>query len=348
MINFMINKNKNIMVFVLLIMVCMLFFNGLLVYAEKNVDIAKDVIITEDIMNELKNLEEEIVIGLSMQEMSDYLTKLTEACVSQADELPNVKLIVVNALGDIQKQINDCESLVIRKVDVVILSPIDMVGAGPAVDVVKDEGIPLVELNTLTYNSRWDVYAGSNEIEAGRLQGQYLREQLGGKYAKGKIIYFMGVIGHVAQVERSKGVYETLINPPETDIEVLVEVPVEHWSREGALNKMADYLRIYPEIDAIASISDQLSMGALQAIKEAGRLDEIIVTGTDAMEDALIAIEKGEMGCSIFQDAQKQGKVAVKAAVLLALGKEVPRIIYVPFELVTKENVDIYKAKRGM
>jgi ABC-type sugar transport system substrate-binding protein len=284
-----------------------------------------------------------ITIGLSMAEMSEFLSVMTDASVQRAKEL-GVELIVANAQGNIEKQINDVEDFITRKVDAIMLNAIDVVGLNDTVDKVAKSSIPLVEVNTMTANQNFTVYSGSQNIDAGRLQGEYLRKLLGGDHAKGNILILEGIMGHAAQVERNEGLYEKLINYPGSRVKVLVEVPVEHWSREGAMAKMQDYLRIFPNIDAVASVSDQMSLGAIQAIEEAGR-HGIYVAGVDAMPDALQAIKDGKMTCTIFQDANSQGRNALEAAVKLARKEKVDKFVWVPFVLVTADNVNTFMGR---
>ncbi len=109
--------------------------------------------------------------------------------------------------------------------------------------------------------------------------------------------------------------------------------------RRFHLAAMQDYPCVFPNIDAVASNSDQISLGIVQAIEEAGRKG-ILVGGVDAMPDALTAVKEGRMFCTVFQDAKGQARNALDAAVKPARGEKVRKFIYVPFELVMKENVD--------
>lgn len=282
-----------------------------------------------------------IKIGLSMAALTQFLVVMTDESIATAKRL-DVDLQVVNSEGKIEKQISDLEDFVSRKVDAIIVNAIDTIALNDTVDMIANAKIPLVEVNTMTTNGRFNCYAGSEEVQAGRMQGEYVRKRLGGDHAEGKIIILEGIIGHAAQVGRNKGFYESLINYPGAKIEVLAEVPVEGWSTEIAMHKMEDYLRAFPKIDAVLSVGDIMSLGAVKAVEEAGRLNEIIICGVDAMPDALNYIKDGKMGCSIFQDAKGQGRSAVEAAVKIIKGEKVDKLIYVPFELVTIENVDKY------
>jgi inositol transport system substrate-binding protein len=89
-----------------------------------------------------------------------------------------------------------------------------------------------------------------------------------------------------------------------------------------------------------------MAIGAIQALKAAGRsMDSVVVGGIDATQDALAAMAAGDLDVTVFQNAAGQGQGSVDAALKLAKGEAVDKKVYIPFELVTKENLDKYQAK---
>ena len=94
------------------------------------------------------------------------------------------------------------------------------------------------------------------------------------------------------------------------------------------------------------SNNDEMAIGAIQALKSSGvSMDDIIVGGIDATQDALAAMEAGDLDVTVFQNAAGQGQGAVDAALSLARGEDVDTKVYVPFELVTPANLADYQAK---
>jgi ABC-type sugar transport system substrate-binding protein len=81
-------------------------------------------------------------------------------------------------------------------------------------------------------------------------------------------------------------------------------------------------------------------MGALLAIEQAKKKEQIIVVGVDAIGDALQAVKDGRRDATVFQDAAAQGRIAVDRAAKLAMQETVEQETYIPFQLVTKDNVD--------
>jgi inositol transport system substrate-binding protein len=109
---------------------------------------------------------------------------------------------------------------------------------------------------------------------------------------------------------------------------------------------MTNWITSGLEFDAVISNNDEMAIGAIQAMKSAGvSMDDVIVGGVDATQDALAAMEAGDLDVTVFQNAAGQGEGAVDAALKLARGEEVENKVYVPFELVTPANLAEYQAR---
>ena len=92
--------------------------------------------------------------------------------------------------------------------------------------------------------------------------------------------------------------------------------------------------------------NDEMAIGAIQALKAAGiSMDDVVVGGVDATQDALAAMAAGELDVTVFQDAAGQGSGSIDAALQLARGEEVDQKVYIPFELVVPSNMDQYMAR---
>ena len=102
---------------------------------------------------------------------------------------------------------------------------------------------------------------------------------------------------------------------------------------------MNNWLTAGIPIDAVAANNDEMAIGAIMAIRQAGIAPgKILVGGVDATPDALAEVEKGALAVTVFQDARGQGRGALDAAVKLSRGEKVDSFVWIPFELVTREN----------
>lgn len=109
---------------------------------------------------------------------------------------------------------------------------------------------------------------------------------------------------------------------------------------------MTNWLTTGEPFDVVFANNDEMAIGAIQALK-ASNIDmgDVVVTGVDATEDALASMKAGEIDVTVFQNGGKIGAVGLDAAIALARGESVPRVTYIPFELVTPANMDDYAGK---
>ncbi len=109
---------------------------------------------------------------------------------------------------------------------------------------------------------------------------------------------------------------------------------------------MTNWLSAGVAFDGVLSNNDEMAIGAIQAMKAAGiSMEEVIVTGVDATQAALVAMQAGDLDVTVFQDAHGQGAGALDAALKLARGESVEKKVYIPFQLVTPANIGDFLAK---
>ena len=101
---------------------------------------------------------------------------------------------------------------------------------------------------------------------------------------------------------------------------------------------MEDWIQKFPEFDAVVSSNDQMALGAIEALKGAG-IEGTIVLGLDATDDARAEIKAGTMAGSLKQDAVAIGKASADCSFRVAGGEKIEDE-YVPFVMITKDNVD--------
>ena len=281
--------------------------------------------------------DETITIGLTMKFDDLWLTTLRDAMTEYAASQPGVELIAVDSKEDVATQLGQVENFVAQGVDAIIIIPANTDAADPMTKAAQDAGIPLVYVNRIPSNLPEGVaYVGSDSIQAGIMQAEWLAEQLGGK---GNVVIMNGDLAQEAAQMRTEGEKQVFAKFP--DITIIKE-DTGNWSRDQGLALMENWLASGDQIDAVASNNDEMAIGALQAIEAAGKLGEILVGGVDASPDALQEMDKGRLNVTVFQNARGQGEGGIKAAIALAKGETIDQITWVPFELVTPENYKEY------
>jgi inositol transport system substrate-binding protein len=281
-----------------------------------------------------------VTVGISYQNLqNEFIINIQDAVRAEAKKL-NVDLIETDGQGKAENQISQVENFIAQGVDVIILNPYDKDGSAHAVDLAVQAHKPMVVVNAIVSNlDKANAYVGSEDAEAGRIAAQRIMDVLHGS---GNIAVIHGPNGHSAEVQRSEGIRQALAKYPAAKI---VVEQTANWDRAQALNLMENWLASGQHIDAVIAQNDEMALGALKAIEAAGKQNQIAVIGIDAIPDALKAVADGKMVGTVFQDAKGQGTMAVDLAVQLAAGKTVRHDNYIPFQLVTKENVaDFEKA----
>jgi inositol transport system substrate-binding protein len=290
-------------------------------------------------------------IGVSMALFDDnFLTVLRNGMQEYAATLDGVSLQVEDAQNDVGKQLNQIQNFVASGVDAIIVNPVDTDATVAMSQAAEQAGIPLVYVNREPINvddlPDNQAFVASDERESGTLETQevcrLLKEQ--GKGEGAKILVLMGELSNQAARQRTQDVHD-VIATDECSFMEIVEEQTGNWQRTQGGDLMRNWLSAGLEFDAVVSNNDEMAIGAIQAMKAAGMdMGEVIVGGVDATQDALAAMAAGDLDVTVFQNAAGQGQGAVDAALKLAAGEDVEQKVYIPFELVTPENLKDYQA----
>jgi len=224
--------------------------------------------------------------------------------------------------------------------EAIIVNPVDTMATPKMTELVTKAGIPLVYVNLQPAEEtlpKGVAYVGSEEIVSGKLQGEAIAKLLNNK---GNVVIMMGELATQAAVLRTEGVEKVVAQHPEMKI---VGKQTANWRRNEAIDLMNNWLVAGTQIDAVVANNDEMAIGAVLALQQAGKdPKKVVIAGIDATTDALAEMEKGNLDMTVFQDANGQGKGAVETAVKLIKGEKVESFVWIPFELVTPENYKEY------
>jgi inositol transport system substrate-binding protein len=288
----------------------------------------------------------ETKIGVSVSLFDDnWLTTLRHGMKSYADKLGDVKLAFEDAGGDVAKQQNQIQNFIASKVDGILVATVVDPSAGPAISkAAHAAGIPLVFVNNAPANldslPEGEAFVGSDDLEAGTLQAEAACKLLGGK---GKVLVMLGQLGTTGQRFRTQGVHEVFKRDGCKGMEIIQEQTADYM-RVPAIDLMNNWLTAGFKFDAVLANNDEMALGAIQSLKANGvPMDKVVVAGVDATQDALTAMKAGDLDITVFQNAPGQGRLAIDVLLkLIKKGETVDKKNLVPFELVTKENLDKY------
>ena len=294
-------------------------------------------------VEESENVEEKkdgetIKIGVALANIGDVFDRaLYEGMMSVEEKYGDkIELLVLDAKGDVSTQIANMEQLINSKMDVIVLWPNEKDALSVGVQTANDANIPVICVNTFTSGGEF-IYVGSDDVDAGRIQGEWMAENFP---ENATYCYIMGPIGHSGQIGRKQGLEEVLAEK-RPDIKLLAE-QTGLWDRAKGLSLAEDYLKSYPEVTAFASQNDNMALGIVEALRTVDKIGEVMVLGTDGSEEACVKIKEGEMSMSVFQNARLQGSESIEVALGVAEGTWSGEDLIIPFEAIDASNVDQY------
>ena len=285
-------------------------------------------------------------VALIMKTLNNPFFIEMQKGAEEAAERLSVNLIVQAAERevDVEKQMQIIENLIQRKVDVICVSPSGSKEIVPAIVKANKANIPVIIVDTRVdaealqeAGARIAAFIGSDNVEGGRIAGEYIVKKLGGQ---GKVAVLEGIPGHETGDARLKGFHQAVDH--ESGIEIVVS-QTANWERDQGFNVFQNILQSNPEVQALFACNDMMALGAIEAIAAARKTGEIIVVGFDAVEDARESIQKGEMEGSIAQYPSAMGKLAVETAVDIINSQTVSEFISTKIELITKEKLTMNK-----
>jgi inositol transport system substrate-binding protein len=276
---------------------------------------------------------EVIKIGVTFPILDQFLQTVADGIEARAAEA-GVEVTIVAAQEKADVQLGQVENFISQGLDGIIIIPVDTDAAGPMTEKAMDAEIPLVYVNRRPSDLPVGVpYVGSNSLVAGQLQMEALAELADGK---GKVGILIGDPANEAARDRTEGCKQILEEYPEME---LLREQAGNWYREEGLAITENWIQSGDEIDIICANNDEMALGAIQALKNADKLDDVLVGGVDATADALAAMAAGELEVTVFQDAAGQGAGGVDSIINLYNGEEVAGVIDVPYQLVTPDNM---------
>ncbi len=237
--------------------------------------------------------------------------------------------------SDVAAQIAQIEDAITQGVNGIAIAPTDPAALEPVIQQARDAGIPVVFVDTNGQNEGVTFIGTDNEAGAA-LAGEYICQQL---QPGDKVAILQGIITTSTGKARADGAKAAFTA---CGLDVVAEVPAE-WDRAKGLAAMEDILTKNPDLKAVFGSNDNMALGAVEAIKNAGLTGQILVVGFDANPDAAAAILAGDMAASVAQAPANMGRFGVESLIKLINGETIAPVIDTGTELVTKDNAADYE-----
>ena len=271
--------------------------------------------------------------GILKNQANEFWLALGDGMTSEAETYgASIDIQATRTETDTAGQLTIMETMLQNDYDALILSPLTNECLDTAVATAKADGTPIVNANC-EYIADADVYVGCSQIDIGRKAADYIAEKIGGA---GKVAVIEGVAGTFTSIQRVNGFNEQ-VAAEYPDIEIVASVPGDYEMEKG-MNVATDIITQNPDIDAIYCCNDNMALGAVEALRAADLVGEVVVLGVDGTGDAYNSIHAGELTATVDQFPDINGEVAVDAAMRLLAGQELPRVITTPVEVIDADN----------
>lgn len=269
--------------------------------------------------------KETIALAISTLDNPFFVT-LKEGAEKKAKEL-GYNLVVLDSQNDPAKELSNVEDVTVRGAKVLLINPTDSEAVGTAVAVANKKNIPVITLDRGANKGNVVSHIASDNVAGGKMAGDFIAEKVG---KNAKVIQLEGIAGTSAARERGEGFKQAV----ETNqFELLASQPAD-FDRTKGLNVMENLLASHGSAKAVFAQNDEMALGALRAIKASGK--NILVVGFDGTDDAVKAVNGGQLAATIAQQPEKIGELGVEAADKVLKGEKVDAQIPVPLKVVTK------------
>jgi ribose transport system substrate-binding protein len=263
----------------------------------------------------------EVTIGASLlTQQHPFYVALADSMKQEAAK-DHATLDIAIANQDLSKQIADVQDFVTRKVNVIVLSPVDSKGVKAAVMAAQNAGIPVITVDISAQGVQVASHIATDNYAGGLMAGQLMCKVLGGKGKVGIIDYptVQSVIDRVTGFKKALGACP--------GVQVVAVQP--GITRAEAMTTAQNMLQAHPDLDGIFGFGDDAALAAAVAGKSAG--NHVKVIGFDGMPEARAAVDKNPNFVGVVrQYPEKMGAIAVDTAVKIADKQAVPKEIPVP------------------
>ena len=272
-----------------------------------------------------------------------WLGQIAAKAQEAADQWDDVEFRLVEA-ADADSQASQIQTLINEQPDALVVLPYDGEQLTPVAEQAMEAGIPVINVDRLfaSPDAARATILGDN-YEIGVKAAEFLAEQLD---CEGNVVEIQGIAGISVTQDRTQGFADTIEELCGNGINIVAQQPADFLPDLG-LEVMEAILQANDDIDAVYTHDDDMAEGVVAAIENAGREDEMILTGAGGSCAAFDRIESGGLYAATYLYSPTMAGSAVNMARLIAQGRgfadlvepEVPSEIVVPPTEVTQDNI---------
>lgn len=251
-----------------------------------------------------------------------------------------IDVLAVPTEQDTEQQLNQLQTALARDYDAIMVSPITPLNLIPALIQASERGTPIINVDErvdpqaaaeagVTLSS---VIASDNRDAGARAAGYLIETNPDG----GQVAIIEGKAGNQSGLDRKEGFQEAI--EAAGNFEVVASQPAD-WDGPRALDAATNILQANPDLVGFYAANDTMALGVVEAVRGAGKLEQVTILGTDAIPAALAAVQAGDMEGTVAQFPAEEARIATGLAILAIQGNPAEGFIPSPIELITGENV---------
>jgi ABC-type sugar transport system substrate-binding protein len=282
----------------------------------------------------------EAKVGFSQMENNNPWRIAETASMKDEAEERGVNYVATDAQADTAKQVSDVEDMIAQGVKILVIAPREFQGLAPALDAADKENVPVFLVDREARGKVCDEYVtfiGSNFIKQGERAGEWLINATDGQ---AKVAELQGTIGASVTNDRAEGFRNAIQG--ESGMEIVASQSGD-FTRAGGQKVMEQLIQANPDINAVYAHNDEMAIGAIQALKDAGRDpgEDVTIVSIDGTRDALQAIIDGDLGATV-ESNPRFGPLTFATIEEFLAGEPIPQKIILEDRFFDKSNAKKY------
>jgi ribose transport system substrate-binding protein len=252
-----------------------------------------------------------------------------------AGEIKGIKILDYQSDYQAEKEMANIEDAITLGVDGIILFSVSASAIDAAVVKANEAGIPMFMVYGYSEQNK-DRFVGSIQSD-GIISGNLMGKWIADKIPEGEIACIAGMLGRGDAESYRDGFFEEALKNKKL---VNVGTYPGDWDTQKAFNVMQDLITAYPNLQAVFVQNEGMSMGAIRALEEAGKLDQVTLVSQNGSPDGEVIINEGKLTATVGWSCSQESILALHMLVDHLNGKDVPKLTLTPMKVITKNNLD--------
>ncbi|MFE7139498.1 ABC transporter substrate-binding protein [Streptomyces sp. NPDC057644] len=284
------------------------------------------------------------VVGFSQseKEANPFRIAETQSIKDEAKKVGVKKLLTTNAQSQLSKQISDIQDMLSQGAQFLIVAPLNSDGLEPALKAAAAKKVPVLTIDRKVNSTACKDYVaflGSDFVEQGKRAADAMIKVTGGK---GKVAILLGASGNNVTTDRTKGFVDQ-VKAEAPGLEIVAQQTGE-FARDKGQQVMEQLIQSKPDITAVYAENDEMGLGAVTALKAAGKKPgkDVKIVSVDGTRNAVQALVNGEYN-AVIESNPRFGPLAFATAQKFYAGEAIPENV-----IITDREYDEANAKESL